>query len=161
MYKNIWKGIFIIYILLVLNFIVIKFNGNIQHLINTIQSNMESRAQGESGANLVPFRTIKAYINDIGLGVAFINIIGNIIPFIPMGFLIPAAFPSQRNIIKTMIFSFLLILSIEIIQLLSFLGYFDMDDIILNLLSCFIGFMLFIVYKNAFKIVSKKEMNLL
>ena len=154
MSKNIWKGLFIIYILLVLNFIVIKFNGNIQHLINTIQSNMERRAQGESGANLVPFRTIKAYINDISFGIAFINILGNIIPFIPMGFLIPTAFPSQRNIIKTMISCFLLILSIEILQLIFFLGSFDVDDVILNLLSCFIGFMLFIAYKNVFKIVS-------
>ncbi len=104
MFRNVCKVLFIIYILLVLNFIVIKFNGSISHLIHTIQSNMERRAQGESGANLVPFRTIKAYINNIGFGVAFINILGNIIPFIPMGFLIPAAFPSQRNIIKTMIF---------------------------------------------------------
>ena len=156
MFKNIWKVLFTIYILLVLNFIVIKFNGNIQHLINTIQMNMERRAQGESGANLVPFRTIKAYIDDISFGIAFINILGNIIPFIPMGFLIPAAFPSQRNIIKTMISCFLLILSIEILQLIFFLGSFDVDDIILNLLSCFIGFMLFIAYKNIFKIVHEK-----
>ena len=156
MFKNIWKVLFTIYILLVLNFIVIKFNGNIQHLINTIQMNMERRAQGESGANLVPFRTIKAYIDDISFGIAFINILGNIIPFIPMGFLIPAAFPSQRNIIKTMISCFLLILSIEILQLIFFLGSFDVDDVILNLLSCFIGFMLFIAYKNIFKIVHEK-----
>ncbi|MCM3358045.1 VanZ family protein [Psychrobacillus sp. MER TA 171] len=154
MFKNIWKVLFTIYILLVLNFIVIKFNGNIQHLINTIQMNMERRAQGESSANLVPFRTIKAYIDDISFGIAFINILGNIIPFIPLGFLIPAAIPSQRNIIKTMISCFLLILSIEILQLIFFLGSFDVDDVILNLLSCFIGFMLFIAYKNIFKIVA-------
>ncbi|QFG00095.1 VanZ family protein [Psychrobacillus glaciei] len=161
MFKNVWKSLFIIYILLVLNFIVIKFNGNIHHVIYTIQDNMERRARGESGANLVPFRTIETYISYMSYDIALKNILGNIIPFIPMGFLIPAAFTSQRNIIKTMISCFLLILCIEIIQLISFLGYFDMDDIILNLLSCFIGFMLFIAYKNVFKIVSKKEMNLL
>jgi len=116
--------------------------------------NMERRSQGESGANLVPFRTIKAYIDDIRFGIAFRNILGNIIPFIPMGFLIPAAFPSQRNIVKTLISCFLLILSIEILQLIFFLGSFDVDDIILNLLSCFIGFMLFIAYKNILKIVA-------
>ncbi|WP_342578567.1 VanZ family protein [Psychrobacillus sp. FSL K6-2843] len=154
MFKNIWKVLFTIYILLVLNFIVIKFNGNIQHLINTIQDNMERRSQGESGANLVPFRTIKAYIDDISFGIAFRNILGNIIPFIPMGFLIPAAFPSQRNIVKTLISCFLLILGIEILQLIFFLGSFDVDDVILNLLSCFIGFMLFIAYKNILKIVA-------
>ena len=151
--KN-WRILFSIYILLVLNFIVIKFNGNIQDVINTIQSNMESRDQGGLSANLVPFRTIGTYISDLSFSIAFMNIFGNIIPFIPMGFLIPMAFPSQRNIIKTTISCFLLILSVEILQLILFLGSFDIDDIILNLLSCFIGFILFKAYKNIFRVVT-------
>ena len=151
--KN-WRILFSIYILLVLNFIVIKFNGDLQDVINTIQSNMERRNQGESGANLVPFRTIEAYISDLSFGISFRNILGNIIPFIPMEFLIPMAFPFQRNIIKTMISCFLLILSVEILQLILFLGSFDIDDIILNQLSCFIGFILFKAYKNIFRVVS-------
>ena len=138
-----------------LNFIVIKFNGNLQNVINTIQSNMDRRNQGESGANLVPFRTIKSYISDLSYGVSYMNILGNIIPFIPMGFLIPMAFPSQRNITKTLISSFLLIFSVEILQLMLFLGSFDVDDIILNLLSCFIGYIFFKAYKNIFRVVSR------
>ncbi|MFT9819732.1 VanZ family protein [Lysinibacillus sp. NPDC056185] len=151
--KN-WRILFSIYILLVLNFIVIKFNGDIQDVINTIQSNIERRDQWGLSANLVPFRTIETYINDLSFSIAFMNIFGNIIPFIPMGFLIPMAFTSQRNIIKTMISCFLLILSVEILQLILFLGSFDIDDIILNLLSCFIGFILFKAYKNIFRVVS-------
>ena len=154
MNNNIWKFLFSIYILLVLNFIVIKFNGDIQDVINTIQSNIIRRNQGESFANLVPFWTIETYVSDLSFSVAFMNIFGNIIPFIPMGFLLPMAFPSQRNIIKTMISCFLLILSVEILQLILFLGSFDIDDIILNLLSCFIGFILFKAYKNIFRVVS-------
>ena len=149
-----WKIVFSIYILLVVNFIVIKFNGDLQHVMNTIQSNMERRSQGESFANLVPFTTIETYISDLSFTVAFMNVFGNIIPFVPMGFLIPMAFPSQRNMIKTMISCFLLILSVEILQLILFLGSFDIDDIILNLLSCFIGFILFKAYKNIFRVVS-------
>ncbi|TDY05470.1 UNVERIFIED_CONTAM: glycopeptide antibiotics resistance protein [Lysinibacillus xylanilyticus] len=151
--KN-WRILFSIYILLVLKFIVIKFNGDIQDVINTIQSNMERRDQWGLSANLVPFRTIETYISDLSFSIAFMNIFGNIIPFIPMGFLIPMAFPSQRNIIKTMISCFLLILSVEILQLILFLGSFDIDDIILNQLSCFIGFILFKAYKNIFRVVS-------
>ena len=134
-----------------LNFIVIKFNGDIQDVINTIQSNIIRRNQGESFANLVPFRTIETYISDLSFSVAFMNIFGNIIPFIPLGFLMPMAFPSQRNIIKTMISCFLIILSVEILQLVLFLGSFDIDDIILNLLSCFIGFIIFRVYSHIFR----------
>ena len=153
MNNKIWKVLFSIYILLLLNFIVIKFNGDLQNVINTIQSNMESRNQGASGTNLVPFRTIKGYISDLSYGISFRNILGNIIPFIPMGFLIPMAFPSQRIIIKTMISCFLLIFSVEILQLILFLGSFDVDDIILNLLSCFIGFILFKANKNIFRVL--------
>ena len=151
--KN-WKILFSIYILFVLNFIVIKFNGDIRDVINTIQLNMWRRDQGGLNANLVPFRTIETYISDLSFRIAFMNILGNIIPFIPMGFLIPMGFPSQRNIIKTMISCFLLILSVEILQLVLFLGSFDIDDIILNLLSCFIGFILFKAYKNIFRVVA-------
>lgn len=37
--KTIWKSIFDIYKSLLLNFVVIKFDGNINHLIDTIQTN--------------------------------------------------------------------------------------------------------------------------
>lgn len=147
--KRGWKWLFFIYIVMVLNFIVIKFNGNIYAVIHTIEMNMSWRAMDEgSGINLVPFRTIGAYVSDLSFGVAFINIMGNIIPFIPMGFLLPMAFSSQRKIMKTMITCFLIILSIEVIQLMSFLGSFDVDDIILNLISCLIGYLLFLMFKN-------------
>ncbi len=126
---------------------MIKFHGNINQLVDTIQTNYERGP----GINLVPFRTIETYISDMSFGVAFINILGNIIPFIPLGFLIPMAFPSQRKIIKTMILCLFLICSIEILQLSFFLGSFDIDDIILNQISCIIGYILFIICKNVFK----------
>ncbi|MGE7942672.1 VanZ family protein [Lysinibacillus xylanilyticus] len=150
MFKTIWKSIFTIYLLILLIFVVFKFNGDVYSVINTIQTNKDRGV----GVNLIPFSTIGAYISDINDSVSIINILGNIIPFIPMGFIIPMAFPSQRNVFKTIISSLLLIFSIEILQFILFLGSFDIDDIILNLLSCFIGFMLFITCKNIFKVVS-------
>lgn len=133
---------------MLLIFVVIKFNGDISEIINTIQRN---RDRGGSGINLVPFRTIGTYTNDISSSIPFMNIIGNIVPFIPMGFIIPMTFASQRNIIKVMFFCLLLIFSLETLQFLFFLGSFDIDDIILNQLSCTIGYLLFITYKNIFK----------
>ncbi|MGA3675864.1 VanZ family protein [Lysinibacillus agricola] len=152
MFKTIWKSIFTIYILMLLIFVVFKFNGDVYSVIDTIRTNMDRGV----GVNLIPFSTIGAYISDINDSVSIINILGNIIPFIPMGFIIPMAFPSQRNVFKTIISSLLLIFSIEILQIIFYVGSFDIDDIILNLLSCFIGFMLFITYKNTFKVVSYK-----
>ncbi len=120
------------------------FNGNIYSVIATIETNKDRGLN----VNLVPFRTISAYIRDMQYGISLINILGNIIPFIPMGFIIPMAFPFQRNLIKTMSTCLLLIFSIESFQLLFYLGSFDIDDFILNLFSCFIGFMLFISRKK-------------
>jgi glycopeptide antibiotics resistance protein len=88
---------------------VIKFDGNILSVINTVEMNK----QGGLSVNFVPFRTIGAYISDIQYGIYLINILGNIIPFIPMGFIIPMAFPFKINLLKTMITCILLIVSIE------------------------------------------------
>ncbi len=136
---------------MVINFVVVKFNGNIYHTISTIQMNIMRRTEGGSNYNLVPFQTIETYLSDLSIGVAFVNIVGNIIPFIPMGFLIPMVFRSQRKIIKTMFTCLLLIVSIECIQFFAYLGSFDIDDIILNTISCFLGFLLFKVYKGFYK----------
>ena len=140
---NIWKFSFFLYLLFVLNFIVLKFNGNINDFINTTEMNFKRKSMGDPPINLIPFRTIETYINDVSFGIAFKNIVGNIIPFIPMGFLLPMAFPFQRTILKTMLSCFTIILSIETIQLVFHLGSFDVDDLILNLLSCLLGFLLF------------------
>ena len=143
---------------MVINFVVVKFNGNIYHTMNTIQMNIMRRAQGDLNYNLVPFQTIETYLSDLGFGVAFVNILGNIIPFIPMGFLIPIAFRSQRKIIQTMFTCLLLIVSIEFIQFYSYLGSFDIDDIILNIFSCLLGFLLFKVCKRVYKVNKLSEM---
>lgn len=148
MFRNIWKIIFTVYILMLLIFVVFKFKGDVYSIINIIQLNKERGV----GVNLVPFRTIDIYTSDINSGIPFINILGNIIPFIPMGFIIPLAFSSLRSFMKTMITCLMLICSIEILQLIFYVGSFDVDDIILNQISCIIGFILFKVCKNIFKV---------
>ncbi len=58
MVKVNWKAIFIIYILLLVNFVILKFTGDIDHVISTIQNNWERRTRGEIAVNFIPFRTI-------------------------------------------------------------------------------------------------------
>ena len=151
MSKKYWRILFGIYIILVVNFVIVKFNGNIHHTIHTVQMNMIGRAEGGSNFNLLPFQTISMYINDLSFGIAFMNIVGNIIPFVPMGFLIPMAFRSQRKLINTMVTCFLLIVSIECIQFFAYLGSFDVDDILLNMGSCLVGYLIFITYCRIYK----------
>ncbi|MDQ4120751.1 MAG: VanZ family protein [Acidobacteriota bacterium] len=72
------------------------------------------------------------------------NIVGNIVLFIPIGFLLPFALKGFHSLKSILVFAFCLSLSIEVIQFFSrFFGNFrvlDIDDILLNTLGACIGF---------------------
>jgi glycopeptide antibiotics resistance protein len=71
---------------------------------------------------------------------AYTNILGNILTFGPLGFLIPITFKKCRKLVKTISICFISIVGIESFQFIAMLGYFDIDDILLNTLGCFIGY---------------------
>ncbi len=90
-------------------------------------------------ANFYPLHTIKLYINILPSPVAILNLVGNIACFIPLGYLPPLVFQKHRGFFKTLLLGLSFILFIEITQLLTGLGEFDIDDIILNMLGAIIG----------------------
>ncbi|OBR63640.1 hypothetical protein A7K91_06775 [Paenibacillus oryzae] len=95
--------------------------------------------------NLVPFKTIQSYINSIGRMNSDIwikNLFGNIILFIPIGVFMPLLNKKLRASIPVITWCALLILIVELVQLLTKRGSFDVDDIILNTLGAWIGLML-------------------
>ncbi len=105
-----------------------------------------------ANVNLVPFHTVGLFVrsllrseNPALLRHAVINLAGNVVMFVPLGFFIPAVFVKLRSLWKTMLFSAAVMTVVEIIQLFTLLGSCDIDDLILNLLGAFIGFLL---YKN-------------
>lgn len=75
--------------------------------------------------------------------VSFKNLIGNIAAFVPLGFLIPAISTRLRKISKTLLVCLICIIGIEIFQFVAMIGYFDVDDIILNMLGCFMGYLVY------------------
>ena len=64
-----------------------------------------------------------------------LNLLGNIICFIPYGFVIPVLSVRCSSFGKILLLSFLASLLVESIQLVSKLGSFDVDDIMLNTLG--------------------------
>ncbi len=97
--------------------------------------------------NLIPLKTIVEYFvrignNTINTSIVFKNIMGNIIIFIPMGFLLPCVSQRFSKLSKTIIGA-VIIIGIELLQLFTTLGPFDVDDIILNLFGITIGFFVF------------------
>lgn len=98
--------------------------------------------------SLEPFREIRRYIiyrKEIGLFNVMLNLFGNIICFVPFGFVLPIMSNKQRGIFKITVLTFLTSLLVELIQLLSKVGSCDVDDIILNTLGGFLGYVLFAI----------------
>lgn len=111
----------------------------------------------ENQINLLPFSSlIKMFVQVLSsayrwLGLYFFrelffmadglrNAFGNIFLMVPLGFLLPLLLKKRINKWwKAVCCSVGLSLVIEIIQLISHRGYFDIDDIILNSVGCVIG----------------------
>lgn len=89
--------------------------------------------------NLVPFRTINQYLHEINDWYAFKNIIGNIVIFLPTGYILCY---KKKSFITSMKIVAIVIIAIELIQLFSLKGMCDIDDLILNLLGVSIGYTL-------------------
>ena len=108
------------------------------------------RAQGleEYHYNLVPFREIRRYLqypDVLGPYAVMTNLAGNIIGFVPFGAILPVLKRNLRSFWKILLLSFELSGMIEVTQLLTRVGSFDVDDIILNTLGGVLGYGIFAV----------------
>jgi glycopeptide antibiotics resistance protein len=106
--------------------------------------------------NLIPFKTIANYMlqrGSIGFDVFIYNLAGNVVAFMPLGFLLPLAFRDFRAR-KTYFVSFVLIIFAEVSQLVSRRGVFDVDDLLLNMLGSIIGYG---IYKLLFTLLNDRR----
>lgn len=95
--------------------------------------------------NFVPFKTIYfyMYLADINLNIRIENLVGNIIGFVPFGFILPLLSKGFQKLSTVTITTFILSLTFEIIQLVFEFGSFDVDDLILNTLGGIFGYIPF------------------
>lgn len=103
-------------------------------------------AQREYRYNLVPFVEIKRfwiYREQLGSFALFTNIFGNVLGFIPYGFILPVICRGLRNGFLIILSGFSLSLCVETIQLVTKVGCFDVDDMILNTLGAAVGYLAF------------------
>ena len=96
--------------------------------------------------SLIPFRTTRRFLklllsaNIAYRNQAVINLGGNVIMFIPLGFFLPRVFPALRNFWLTIFATALIIIAVELTQLFTLLGTCDIDDLILNVIGAVIGY---------------------
>ncbi|WP_306419864.1 VanZ family protein [Bacillus sp. J14TS2] len=94
--------------------------------------------------NFIPFKTISYYLfsaTDLSSRVRIENLAGNVIGFMPFGFLVPLL-SRKLNLKAITLATFFLSLTFELIQLIFRLGSFDVDDLILNTLGGVLGYLL-------------------
>lgn len=121
-YKEFTNLLFIIYILLLYELLT-------RAELNTVR-----------GYNLVPFSEMFRY--EIGSTSFYLNVVGNIVIFIPFGYLI-STYIKPKRILSILIVSVISSATVEFVQLC--IGRsFDVDDIILNSLGAIIGFLIYI-----------------
>ena len=93
-----------------------------------------------SGFNLVPFTEIMRY--EIGTHGFYLNVIGNILIFIPFGYFV-SSYAKANKVSHIFIITLLTSFTVELVQ--HYIGRsFDVDDILLNVVGAIIGFLLYI-----------------
>ena len=107
-----------------------------------------AEAEREYRYNLVPFVEIRrfwVYRDQLGLFALFTNIFGNVLGFVPLGCILPVICRKWRNGFLIILSGFGLSLCVETIQLITKVGCFDVDDMILNTLGAALGYFVFAV----------------
>ena len=102
--------------------------------------------EGLSTANFTFFRTIKMYIRYYDRLNSFENLVGNVAVFVPFGFMLPWAEEPFRKRWKVLLNAFVFVAGIEVFQLISAFGVFDVDDILLNCLGAMLGYAFFQIW---------------
>ena len=96
--------------------------------------------------NLQPLFEIKRIWRSshiLGMKYVILNFAGNVIAFIPFGYLLPKMVKKKPGLFHTVLFSLEFSLLVELIQLISRTGSFDVDDLILNTFGGLIGYILY------------------
>ena len=158
--KRIWKFVFLVYILILIKLIIFKYPW--EYLMDITKSWEKGVVlEGLSTANCTLGKSIRMYIryfNKCPFWNGFSNLIGNILVFIPFGFVLPKAYPKCGRWWRTFYCATGFVMCVELFQLFSAFGAFDVDDILLNVSGAMIGYILFSVLRRIEKeiVVVKK-----
>lgn len=93
--------------------------------------------------NLELFREIKRYLvhyEQLGVGNVMVNLLGNIVVFMPYGFWLPIMNRVCDGWFRILFWSFGFSLGVEITQLITKTGACDVDDLMLNTIGGLLGY---------------------
>ncbi len=141
------RWIFFLYLLIIIRLIIFKYP--FEELLAIAGGwSGEVVAAGLRSANFTFFKTIRMYVDYSYMLNSFENLVGNIVIFVPFGFLLPMVQKGGRNFFVMLLHALLFVLGIEIFQLFSGFGAFDVDDILLNCMGAIWGYLIYFVYEG-------------
>ena len=103
--------------------------------------------------NLELFKEIKRFWNyreALGWKTVLVNLLGNVIAFVPFGFCLPFFSKIGKSFFGSIFLSALFSFLVESVQLVTKVGAFDVDDIFLNAFGGFVGFLIYYSTKHVF-----------
>ncbi len=95
--------------------------------------------------NLVPFSSIKQYINhkeQYNYNTWFMNLMGNLVMLVPLGVLMPILFKTFRMFWNYIVVLITINLLIEIAQYYFYFGSADVDDVIMNSFGAILAYIM-------------------
>lgn len=98
--------------------------------------------------NLSFFKEIGRFIRyrgSLGMKAVILNLFGNVAAFLPFGMLIPIMKSRYRSLLHITLLTFECSLLAETVQLVSRVGSFDVDDLLLNTVGGMLGYLMFAV----------------
>lgn len=138
--------IFFIYLLVVMKVIIFKYP---VEQLRSIAASWEKNVilEGLDRANFTLFKTIRMYIDYSYMLNSFENLVGNVVVFLPFGFLFPYVHDKGKSFPVMMLHALFLIVWIEVFQLFSAFGAFDVDDILLNSFGAVLGYIVYLGFE--------------
>lgn len=96
--------------------------------------------------NLVLFKEIRRffkYRDSLGNMAVVLNLVGNVVAFVPFGMILPIMNRRFRSFFYMTFLTFEFSLIVELIQLVCKVGSFDVDDLLLNTIGGILGYLIF------------------
>ncbi len=109
--------------------------------------------------NLILFKEIRrfwVYRDKVGMLSTFLNISGNVIGFLPFGFILPVMHQRLKRFSLVTLLGFTLSLIVETLQLVFKVGCFDVDDLLLNTAGAALGYLIFAVCNRIRRVIFEK-----
>ncbi len=148
--KGAIRLLYVIYFICLFYFVTCKFQNmtiNLfgKHEMEIIKSIKYNRSAGYWNYNFVPFQAYYDWYTNGIYDMLILNILGNTITFVPMGFF-EIALSKHKKFWKVVLRCFIIVVSLEVFQFISCLGYLDIDDIIMNTIGCVLGCLLYYLF---------------